>query len=1402
MMDTSGIIMVKWLVSILLVVHSARAISSSDVFPYGTPSGDQKLNANVEDSGSQEIRLSVEVKFFNRRYKSIFVNENGLLSFLAEIPAYFNVQFPLDYPLIAGLYSDVDCRASGSVWYRVTTDPTLLSRAQSRIQDGFQRSFQPSEIIIVTWDRVGYFERASDKINTFQIVVASNENESFVLLLYPQGGIQWIKAKGKNQNMPDARGQTGIISGEGRHHLVKGSGTDQVRHLDSWSNANEAGLWLFKVGPLDDYENVVEPKVDPRPEFQPETADSCAIGSSLCHSQGRCMDHNPGFCCQCDRNWFGNGQTCLPFGVPQRVNGLVSGDINSISFENQDLHCYVVTEDGRTYTAISKVPTRIGPEMRGLTPLGSPIAWLFSQPVQGAKNGFDVTGGVLNYTGIVRFPDTGHSVTIQLSFLGLDAFDYLKVEGNIRGTLPPINPPTADIILEDYTEEFTKTRPGEITAQSQRSFRIDGTNTVINFEMEHQIRYQGCDYEPANPETRTTRFKSTRNYIVYDGAEQVVRYAMTSQVIPLGAGEDPCLDLVCGPESYCISNDGKARCECNSGFQANADQGCSDIDECAMGMHDCSPNAICYNQHGSYSCMCQPGFIGNGVECIEDVSCDQLQCNENAQCVMDRYGQPSCTCAPGFEGDGTNCTVSPSDMRIMGFSQPEELVFDNANPDRNDPGNVEINHFYQVSNLGPHTVGHVRIEVTWPLKDINDQSLTILNGAPQVKYSGPMGDFFDPCAINADYLSSRVKRQEYDGYDDDIPPYEDLDGISDDDYDLLSYEDEKLLSTYDYSHFDVFNAPPQPTVAQEAPMNYPEELPESSRVEEDSGLADEGTEPKRKKLNGPGLISFTCSVNLAEQESATITIRSTLNVNTLVKSYPGVANFQIPSEAMLVEDESIRVLGSELASVTTQVIPRDPTISLAPGQRYECGATECSKYADCFQAFNGKNAPECRCLPGFKGNGEQCEQLDTMDQDCRQTRNCHSNAVCEFQEDLGIFGCKCKDGFQGDGFQCNLQEETCMTLDNCSPYANCLAEESGRFSCLCMAGYRGNGYTCYPERGPDSPPPPRPNVQNRPGSENNQAQGSREIMPNCYMGSCACPPGYLSCECLFLITHPSSTLEDAGCDLKENCGHNGECVLDADGSHTCRCLKGFKGDGFFCKKDVIGCNVINNCGKYSECLFDYEDRGYRCRCDERRGFAGDGYICKPTNNCQQNPAICDPNAFCVPDGPNGGPQCKCRESHEGDGFLCKPVAAQDQGYLIASQGLALMKIPFSAKKSNPGVPIMVRTSQTATGIDVDCQEQKIYWTDTTGRAIFRCNYDGSQVEPFLNKAMGFPEGLALDVAGRNVFWVDSGKRSIEVARMDSKARSIIIEDNLWNPRGIAVFPPLGQVMICSRDVGF
>ena len=42
----------------------------------------------------------------------------------------------------------------------------------------------------------------------------------------------------------------------------------------------------------------------------------------------------------------------------------VNGQLNGVDIVGQDLHCYVVTEDGRTYTAISRISDTLGWQMQ------------------------------------------------------------------------------------------------------------------------------------------------------------------------------------------------------------------------------------------------------------------------------------------------------------------------------------------------------------------------------------------------------------------------------------------------------------------------------------------------------------------------------------------------------------------------------------------------------------------------------------------------------------------------------------------------------------------------------------------------------------------------------------------------------------------------------------------------------------------------------------------------------------------------------------------------------------------------------------------------------------------------------------------------------------------------------
>jgi len=64
--------------------------------------------------------------------QSMQVNNNGLLSFLQGVSQFTPEAFPLagDRKLIAPFWADVDTRGIGTVWFRITTNSSLLARAR------------------------------------------------------------------------------------------------------------------------------------------------------------------------------------------------------------------------------------------------------------------------------------------------------------------------------------------------------------------------------------------------------------------------------------------------------------------------------------------------------------------------------------------------------------------------------------------------------------------------------------------------------------------------------------------------------------------------------------------------------------------------------------------------------------------------------------------------------------------------------------------------------------------------------------------------------------------------------------------------------------------------------------------------------------------------------------------------------------------------------------------------------------------------------------------------------------------------------------------------------------------------------------------------------------------------
>lgn len=103
------------------------------------------------DDGYASVNLGFNVTFFGHTYNSLFINNNGNVSFGSGISAYVPTgPTGASAPVISPFFGDVDTRGanSGVVHYNLSANQ-----------------------LIVTWDNVGYFNSHDDRLASFQLVL-------------------------------------------------------------------------------------------------------------------------------------------------------------------------------------------------------------------------------------------------------------------------------------------------------------------------------------------------------------------------------------------------------------------------------------------------------------------------------------------------------------------------------------------------------------------------------------------------------------------------------------------------------------------------------------------------------------------------------------------------------------------------------------------------------------------------------------------------------------------------------------------------------------------------------------------------------------------------------------------------------------------------------------------------------------------------------------------------------------------------------------------------------------------------------------------------------------------------------------------------------------------------------
>ena len=123
------------------------------------------------------------------------INTNGVISFgdtftdtSSSGSNFFDVTSPT---IIAPFWDDVDIRKGGSIYYRQDTDPLVAGQISLEISSQYPEvgNFTPALVFVATWYRVAAFRFVPGATNTFQVIIASDGNQSYVRFCY--GDIQW-----------------------------------------------------------------------------------------------------------------------------------------------------------------------------------------------------------------------------------------------------------------------------------------------------------------------------------------------------------------------------------------------------------------------------------------------------------------------------------------------------------------------------------------------------------------------------------------------------------------------------------------------------------------------------------------------------------------------------------------------------------------------------------------------------------------------------------------------------------------------------------------------------------------------------------------------------------------------------------------------------------------------------------------------------------------------------------------------------------------------------------------------------------------------------------------------------------------------------------------------------------
>ncbi|NXK79694.1 SNED1 protein, partial [Amazona guildingii] len=681
-----------------LLLRAGGVVPLADFYPFGPAEGDAATRK--QDDGGSELRpLSVPFPFFGAGHTGLYVNNNGIISFLKEVSQFTPVAFPIskDRRVVAAFWADVDNRRAGDVYYRESTEQSILERASGDIAQYFPEfpGFSAQWVFIATWYRVTFFGGNSfSPVNTFQIVLITDGKLSFTIFNYES--ITWTtgmhaSSGGDFAGLGGIAAQAGFNAGDGKRYFnIPGSRTDDIADVEMTTNVGIPGRWVFRI---DDAQVQVGGC---------SNTTSVCLTLRPCLNGGKCIEDcitgNPSYTCSCLAGFTGkrchvdvdeclsnpcqNGATCL--NGAGNFSCMCPLGFRGANCETEELPCESkVCHNGGTCQAVNGTAVCLCQPGYTGADCQTELNECESSP---CLNGGHCVDLVDNYTCTCLEPfvgqrcETDSSICEDRSCRNRQTCNYIRPGRYICTCSPGYygnncqygGPRVPGACLsqpcqnegscleteqgylcecrEGYTGQDCRDKLSEGCECRNGGSCLEGNVTICQC----LPGFFGllCEFEvTTTPCNMNTQCPDGGYCMEYGGSYLCVCHTDygTNHTMPSPCDSEPCLN-----GGSCEVHDDSYTCECPRGFLGKH---CEKAKPRLCSTGPCRNGGTCREADGEYHCSCPYRFTGKHCEIGKPDPCASGPCQNGGTCFH-YIGKYKCDCPPGYAG--RHCEIVPS----------------------------------------------------------------------------------------------------------------------------------------------------------------------------------------------------------------------------------------------------------------------------------------------------------------------------------------------------------------------------------------------------------------------------------------------------------------------------------------------------------------------------------------------------------------------------------------------------------------------------------------------------------------------------------------------------------------------------------------------------------------------